>query len=478
METENTAHSATRGLITALGAGSGVDMASLASDIAAAQFAARADRLSARSEKLEAQISAAANLKSMMLSLSTSLGERIRVGDLSPQPNVANSAVAGASLSGTRQPSGTYSLEVTALATSQTLASEPYTASTDPAGAGTLTLRFGTINGGAFTEDPENPAVDISIASGSTLLDVAAAINGAKTGISAYVAQTVDGAQLVLKGEEGAANGFVLEDAEDAGEPGLANLAWNPGLATGELLTSAQDAAFKVDGLEMTSTDNTVIDAIPGVRLDLTATNAGAPTAVTFDDPSAAITGAMQDLTAALNEIAAELRLVTEPQTGELARDSGARALQRAFSSLAGSIVIPGAADGTPATLADLGLSTQRDGSFQLDNDRLAATIARDPEGVAAMFTTGLHGVYATIDGIQRSTAASGDPGTLTGSINRYTEQLRQVDEDQAELVEKQEDTRARLASRFAVSESRISASQSTLAFLQNQIAIWNGSDT
>ena len=58
-----------------------------------------------------------------------------------------------------------------------------------------------------------------------------------------------------------------------------------------------------------------------------------------------------------------------------------------------------------------------RDGSFRLDSTRLAATLERDPAGAAAMFTTGLFGVYATIDKIARSAAVAGDPGSLAGSI-------------------------------------------------------------
>src|SRR5439155_24215623 len=126
----------------------------------------------------------------------------------SPQPQVANSAVARAALSGTIQPAGSFSLEVTALAKQQALASPPLAASTSPTGSGTLTLRFGTVAGAGFTEDPAHAAVPVTIPGGATLSDVASAINGAHAGVTAYVASTVDGARLVLKGAQGAANGF------------------------------------------------------------------------------------------------------------------------------------------------------------------------------------------------------------------------------------------------------------------------------
>ena len=52
-----------------------------------------------------------------------------------------------------------------------------------------------------------------------------------------------------------------------------------------------------------------------------------------------------------------------------------------------------------------------------------------------------------------------------------------QVGEDKTELVEKQETLRASLASRFSKSEARIGQLNSTMSFLENQIAAWNKSD-
>ena len=474
MVTTSATSSATSQLITTLGAGSGVDMASLAQNLAEAQFAARADRLAARSETLDRQISGASNLKSMILGLASSLGARVREGDLSPQPRLANSAVASASLTGASQPRGSYSLEVTALANGQTLASPAYASAAAVVGSGTLTLRFGTVAGGGFTADSARSPVDITIASGASLADVASSINAAGAGVSAYVAQTTDGAKLVLKGAEGAASGFVVEASETPGEEGLANLAWTPAGDATRLLATAQDAAYKLDGLPMTAGSNTVTGAISGLKLQLTGTNPGAPTQITFGSPGDAISTAMQDLTAALNEIASELKSLTDPKTGDLARDGGARALRQSFASLAGAVVMPGAAAGAPRTLADLGLSTQRDGSFVLDSKRLSATLAADPQGAAAMFTNGLYGVYATIDGLARKASKGTDPGTLAGSIARYTTQKRTVSEDRTGIADKMETLRLQLLKRFASTDNAVGASKSTLSFLQNQIDAWN----
>ena len=464
-------------IISSLGAGSGVNMAQLAADLSAAQFQGRADRLAARGELLDRQISSAATLKNALTTLAGSLGDRVRTGDLASVPQVANSAVAAASAPSGTFGRGTYSLEVTQIARRQVLAGPAVTSADDVVGAGTLTIRFGAVAAG-FTADAAQDAVAVAIPSGSTLADISAAINGAGDGLSAYIAQTVDGPRLVIKGPEGANSGFVIEAAETVGEEGLAAFAWEPVAGTpANLLETAQDAEFELDGLPMTSASNQTGQIAPGLQLNLKATNTGNPTQISFGNPSANIQTAMADLVGALNEIAAQLALATNPKSGDLQGDPGARALKQGLSRLAGTVVMPNGAGDAPRTLADLGLSTERDGKFRLDTARLTATLARDPEAVAAMFTNGLYGVFATVDKLARDAASTGNPGSLGGSVARYERLATQTEATAADLIEKQENLRITMVARFAKSDARIAASQSTLTFLQQQIDAWNAGD-
>jgi len=475
--TSSTSASASSTILNSLNSG-GIDWTTLATNLAAAQFANRTDRLTSKSDTLDKQISTAASLKSTLLTFATSLGDRVRSGDLSPQPSLSNSAVAKPALSGSTAPKGSYSLEVTQLAKGQTLAGPALASAATPTGSGTLTLRFGTIAGSAFTEDTAHAAVPITIAAGATLADVATAINAANAGVSAYVANTATGPRLVMKGTEGAANGFVLDAANDPGDssvPGLAQLAWTPATgAPGQLLQQSGDAAWKLDGLAMSGKSNTIKEAIPGLDLTLTATNIGSPATLSFADNSGAILTAMQDLTSALNEIAAQVREATDPVAGDLARDGAALAFKRALSGLSGSIIMPNAPAGAPRTLADLGVSIQRDGTFALDGAKLNAALKADPTAVGAMFTNGLYGVYGTIDALNRKMASSGDAYSLAASITRYTAQKTKAKTDLSTLADKQETLRQQLVSRFASTQTAVSASTSTLTFIKNQIDAWN----
>ena len=283
METTRTSGSS---IANSLGIGSGVDMVSLAEELARAQFEPRQQRLENKSEVLERQISTASTLRNLLSSFASALGDRVRTGDLSAQPGIANASVARVSAPIGTSGKGTHSLEVSKLAQSQTLLTPSYGAS-DAVGSGTLTLRFGTVAGTSFTEDTGQAAVDIDIAAGSTLADIARAINAKGTSVSAYVADTGSGSRLVLQGAEGAKNGFVIESTEDnpgtilTGPQGLELLDWRPQDGDAARLTStAQDAEFTLDGVARTSPSNRIENAAPGVSLELTGANIGAPTTI------------------------------------------------------------------------------------------------------------------------------------------------------------------------------------------------------
>ncbi len=466
--------SATSKLVSALGAGSGIDTASLAEQLAAAQFASRLDQIATRSDKLATQISSASTLKGMVSTLASSFGDRVRTGDLAVSPQIVNASVATVS-KGTLSGSGTATLEVTALAKGETLVSPAYTGgATSSVGSGTLTIRFGTISDTSFTADTSRAQVDVTVTQGATLADVASAINAQGAGVTAYVATGASGAQLVIKGKDGAANGFQIEASEDSADPGLANLAWTPAGDATRLKIAAGDAAFVLDGVARTSTSNTVTDAAPGLSLKLTGTNTGAPTTISFSDPASAIQTAMGDLVDALNTIVSELNTDTDPISGTLTANPGARELRRSLVSLALTTVMPNADAGEPTTLSELGLKTNRDGTFTLDTERLAKTLSASPTGAAKMFTNGLYGVYATLDKISRAVTSTSSASSLGGSIASMTALQAKLTTQKSDFETRQEALRQKLVTQYAGLDSRLSGSKSTLSFLQAQIDAWN----
>jgi flagellar hook-associated protein 2 len=470
-------------IISALGAGSGVDFIRLAEDIAAASFAAQRGQLTARQTTLDAQISAAAQLRNSLTGLSSALGERIRTGELAPRGELANPAVARVTVPPGVSPRGTFSLEVTALAQSQTLLSRPLASRDALVGEGTLTLRFGTVAGSSFTPDAARAGIDIAVTATDTLATLASKINSASGGaVSAYVATGTNGAQLVMKGREGAANGFVLEAASindpavnEAGD--LSYLGWTAGSSNATLSQTARDAAYSLDGVAATSATNRITGLPGGFGLNLTATNTGAPTTLTFATDSGAISSVMGDFVTALNEIVAQVNDLAAPIGGELGNDPGARELRRDLAGLSSRVVMPNARPGEPRTLGDLGLSITREGTFTLDTARLNRALETSPDAVAAMFTTGATGVFSTFDRFARENSLTTDPASLGGSLRRFELQKAASDERLARIAEQQDNLRERLTREFTASERRVAASQSTLSFLRQQVDIWSNSD-
>ncbi len=459
-------------IISALGAGSGIDFGTLASDLSAASFAAQRQNVTNLNQTFEARISAASNLRSLVTSLASALGDRLRNGDLAPRAAISNPAVARVSTTPGLTPRGNYTLEVTQLAAAQRLVMPPLASAADAVGEGTLTIQRGVIDGAAFTPDSAQPAITVTIAPGETLANLASRINSASGGaITAQVLTGTNGAQLVLSGRDGAANGFTIEAA---GTGALAAMGWEPGSDNGQLRAEARDAVFALNTVEMRSASNRVTGLPEGISLDLTAINPGAPASVSFANDTGAITSVMNDLVSALNEVVGTLNEVANPLGGELGNDAGARQLRRELSRLARQVVMPGAAPGAPRTLGDLGLSLSRDGTFQLDTARLNQAVNQSPDAVAAMFTTGAFGVFATVDRLARVTTRQGDPGTLGGSLTRLQRQLQGNTARLEKIAEQQERLRERLTRDFTASERRVASSQSTLSFLQQQIDIWN----
>ena len=477
-----TTSSGSSSIVSAFGGGSGVDMQKLASDLAEARFLTQKTQLESRGELLDARISGASTLKNQLSQLASALGDRIRNGDLAPSAVVGNAAVAQASVLPGGVGVGSYSLEVNHLAAAQTLASKPFGAATDLVGEGQLTITFGNFNGTtALTPDSRAP-VNIAISATDTLADVATKIRTSGAGLNAYVAQTPTGAKLVVKGADGAANGFEItaSGASVSGGSPVAGqldyLAWSAAGDTGQRTASARDADFVFDGVPMTSASNKVTGLPGALVLTLTGENPGAATSITFADKSKQITAMMGDFVTALNEIASTVSELANPKGGDLGSDPGTRALKRALAGLTTQVVMPGAAEGEPNTLADLGLAANRDGTFRLDTARLQTTLNSNLAAAGAMFTTGLHGVYSTIDNLARSASTRGDPGSLGGSIERYTSQKAQLAEKLSDIAESQEKLREQLARQFTWADRNVATSQSTLSFIKNQVAMWTRS--
>jgi flagellar hook-associated protein 2 len=474
---------ATSQLLTSLGAGSGIDTAGLVSSLVTAQFDAQSTRITSQTDKLTAQISGVATLKNAVSTFATALDTLSKGGTLVAQPISGSAGVFTAAATGTAGLSNLNStLAVTQLAGAQTAVSRAaFASSTATVGTGQLTLTLGqatyNADGSAMTGFTAGPgaAITIDITDGG-LDKIAAAINARRAGVTATVVTDADGsAYLSLKGASGKAQGFTLSATSTTGD--LSRLAVGPG-ATGTAMTStAKNAKLVLDGVAVERASNTVSDLVPGVKLQLTGVS-GTPVSLTSTSPTDALKNAVTDLVDTYNEVIKLVAEQTNPVTGTLGTDTGVRTLRASLGALTSRVLLPGAADGMPRTLAAIGVRTNRDGSLEVDSDALTRALRDSPASVEAMFAatadgTGLAGVVKSI-----SLAAGSTLTGLGASTSRYIQQQSALSKEKDKLDDAKTAATTRMTQQFASMNSRVNAYKSTQTFLTNQIAAWNKSDS
>jgi flagellar hook-associated protein 2 len=490
--TSSTTASATQSILKALSAGSGIDTASLADQLVAAQFANQEDALTAKGTKLTAEISAVSMLKADITSFSSSLQTLIKGGTLQSQPTVSTSGIvndtgiAGAKLAGLSA-----SLEVKQLAAAQSAATGVIADPTANLGGGTLTLTLGaaTVAGGqmtAFTAGSAAP-VDITIdPTHSSLKDIAAAINAADAGVTATIVSDADGARLMLKGATGADQAFTLTAAEDPAAPGLAALNVGVGATGTTIGAAAQDALVALDGVTLKRSSNSFSDLIAGVQIDLVSAKPGEVVSIGSARPTAALSQSVGDFVDTYNQMIAEVNTDTDAQTGALAQDDAARNMKRMLAKLTLTPLIAPNGD-APTTLAEIGVGTNKDGTLTLDQEQLSKALTRWPDQVEAMFAdvtgtitsaggtnvTSGRGLLGALGSI--SAAAASSTFGLSASLAKYQKAQSDLSDQSDALKTKEDAMHARLVQQFASMDAKVSSYKSTQTFLQQQIDAWNG---
>ncbi|MGB2682772.1 MAG: flagellar filament capping protein FliD [Candidatus Competibacter sp.] len=393
--------------ITASGMGSGMDINGLVTQLMAAERQPATQRLDRKEAALQTKISAIGNFKSALSTFRSALFS-LKDADkfqASAKAAVANDKLLSASAI-TGAPAGSYSVKVDQLAQAQRLATSAdhrFKNLTDAVGTGTLTFQFGTYGGTeaspTFAANPDQSVKTIQITSeNNTLTGLVKAINDAKIGVQASLVNDGGGYRLVLGStNSGAANSLKITAADSDGNnadlAGLSLLAYDPTKAAGTgknmvQTLAGQDARATIDGLTVTSAGNTLKEAIPGVTLDLKSTDS-APTTLTVSQDNSAISGGVQSFVKAFNELANTVKSLTSynaetKQGGALQGDFSVRSI---FGQLRGELskMVSGASDKVDS-LADLGITTERDGTLKLDSSKLQKAITADPQGVAGLF--------------------------------------------------------------------------------------------
>lgn len=312
---------------------------------------------------------------------------------------------------------GQYSVEVTSLATAQTVVAAGRADRTSPIGTdGSITI---TLAGGA-THSLDMTGKDTS------LNGLLAAINAdPDIGVNATIVNDGSGTphRLLLTaretGTEAAISRIDVSDNVD-----LADFLDFDQASVDPLKFSVQaatNAELSINGIELTSQTNTIKNAIDGVELALTGTTS-APATLTVVRDNEAATSAINNFVTAYNTMLGTIKTLTQYDTAAqsssaLTGDSLARRVQ---SELRGAINSAAGAGSTLRSLSEIGLSTDpKTGNLTVDNAKLAAALNEHRQDVTSLFT-GTSGVGRLMsDAAERFTRSDGLFSIAKDGLNR-----------------------------------------------------------
>lgn len=357
-------------IVSTLGAGSGIDIQTLAKDLVEAERAPKKAQIESRIERSDARVSGYAALRFALSELRDAFAALDDRRDFASVQASSSQSSAVRALAGAGAAAGSYAIVVEQLASAQRLASSGFAkASTALNGGAPFNLQL-AINGGvptAITVVDDTPA------------GVVEAINAAGLGVQAELVNVggADPYRVVLTGEPGAARAFTV-----TAPPGT--------IAFDSMLQAAADAWLSLDGLSVTRPTNRIDDLLPGVTLELSALTQGSARLELVRNVSG-VRAKIEALVKAYNGFEETVGILADRASdierfgGALAGDSllqGIRAQVRGL--FAGMSSTPGA---QVKALRDLGIAIDRDGILQIDGGRLDSALSERFDQVAQMFS-------------------------------------------------------------------------------------------
>lgn len=463
-------------LINFSGIASGIDSASLIKALLNRERAARVAPLEDRITSLEERNSVFDELTNLLEKLKSAAdGFRSINGSVLAKNATSADETKVTALAENSATNGTYSVTVSQLARNAT-------SSFNDRFSATTSVINSSINNGASSA---NRTVTVTTGTGTETETVGIVIDNTTT-ISDFVddfnaASSKTEASLVNVGTSSSPSYAVVftsinpgtEKGQLAVSVGSEIQTAGAGAFTASTLNQAQNATLSVSGINgnITRSSNQISDILPGLTLNLVAT--GSTTVTIGDDPETTLS-AVQDFVDAYNEIVKFIKendLITRQEDGEevsnvfgpLAEESLDESI---LSSLREALIDAGQSGGTVNILADLGITTARDGTLDFDQETFKTALVSDPESTREITQTlgeNLAAVNGTIAQYTRFGGLIDNTQSLnTQHISDLQDRIEQVE---LSLIRQEED----LTKRFARLESligQLSSQQNTLLAL------------
>ncbi len=452
--------------ISSPGLGSNLDVKSIVSQLVALEKKPL-DTLKLQAATVQTKISAFGQIKSLVSTLSDTLGKLTSVtGWNAVNATSSNSSAVSVSAVGGTLPT-TFNVEVSVLAKAKATASAAVLPVGGAVGAGTLT--FTPVSG---------TAVDVAVTATDTVSDVASKINGANAGVTATVLSDASGERLLLRSKStGVSGGFTLSVADDDGNN--ADAAGLSRLVVGTTTTTAAtDAAATVNGIPVTSSTNTFSTTVSGVTFNALQVTT-APVEISISKSTTDIQKNIDAFVAAYNAINDVLNEATKYDAatkgaGLLQGDSTALALQNSLRSAIQSVTT---GSSVFTRLTDVGITQQRGGNLAVDSAKLSAALANTDELKNMFRSTGggaADGVAVKIKAVTTSLlSSSGFFQTKDASLKLS---LSQNAKNQLQVNERVTKFEANLNARYSALDTKMASLNALNAYVSQQVTTWNKS--
>ncbi|MEJ2726792.1 MAG: flagellar filament capping protein FliD, partial [Deltaproteobacteria bacterium] len=238
----------------------------------------------------------------------------------------------------------------------------------------------------------------------------------------------------------------------------------------------AADSLLTFNGIDVRRSSNTIDDLVGGVTLQLRQADEAQPVTVGISRNTGAAIEKINAFVEAYNKVVDEFRDKQSfggeaGSSGALIGDGAARAIQRKFRSILGSRLDQ--VDSAYTTMASIGISMDRYGKLDVDEDKLAESIDDSVDDVIALFTVDSEtsrGIATALEGYLNVALDSRD-GVLAVKEKGLQDSID-------DLKEKQEIMEARLTLReenlwkqFNALEQLLGSYQQTSTYLSQQIS-------
>lgn len=443
------------------GLGSGLDINSLVKTMVQAETSPKASQLSRLDKAAETKLSALGTLQGALSTFQTALKD---LNKASLYDNVKATSSSSDTLSVSAEKNalpGKYSVEVSYLATSSQIATQAVSKDFKAGSAGTLEIGLG--------ENDDSP-VRVNISEGATLTEIRDALNEQlkDKGISANIVNnpSTGQSQLVLNAKETGAG----KDIQLSGS--LGNVDFGVDVQT---LQKAENAKFKVDGLELESATNTVKDVIPDVEFTLKAkTEENKPVTVTVGEDKAGVKTQLKKFVDAYNELMSVTKNLTrvtqvgegkEPVVAALVGDSSVRNL---VNGVRAELSMPGNTGSALKGLSDLGISLDKDGKLKIDDKKLDKALESGFDEVGG-FLTGDGGLMSRLE--NRISGFVGKEGIIGTRQKSLESQRADITKQQEKLTLRAAQVEARLFKQFNTMDALVGQLSQTSSSLAASLA-------